>query len=237
MDGRTDRLEVKDKQFFLSSIFPPINPSTNQPMSITIIIIIVTVIASFYAWNNPSVQQKWMMNPYDIAQRNEYWRFITSGFIHSDYTHLFFNMLTLYFFGEIVEHIYYAYFGEIGNILFVALYLSGIVASDIPTYLKHRKNPHYNSLGASGGVSAVVFSGILFNPIQPLCLYFAICMPGFIFGTLYMLYSYFQAKRGGDYINHDAHLYGAFFGIGFSILIMPGVLMTFFHQVINWRMF
>lgn len=203
-------------------------------MSITIIIIVITVIISLYAWNNPSVQQKWMMNPYQVDQRNEYWRFVTSGFIHGDYGHLFFNMFTLYFFGSIIERIYYYYFGDLGNILFVGLYLVGIVVSDIPTYFKHHKTPHYNSLGASGGVSAVVFSGILFQPTQKLCLYLFICLPGFIFGAVYMLYSYFQAKRGGDYINHDAHLYGAFFGIGFSILIKPEVLLSFFQQVAEW---
>src|SRR6478735_1958172 len=98
-------------------------------MSLTLIIIIITVITSLYAWNNPAIQQKWMMNPYNVDRRKEYWRFVTSGFIHSDYTHLFFNMLTLYFFGEIIERIYYFYFGDLGTVFFVGLYLAGIVVS------------------------------------------------------------------------------------------------------------
>ena len=117
------------------------------------------------------------------------------------------------------------------------MYLAGIVASDVPTYLKHRNSPHYNSLGASGGVSAVVFSSILFAPLNPLNLMFIpIDIPGFIFGGLYMFYSYYQANRGGDNINHDAHLYGALFGIVFSVIVVPGALVNFVQQVSTWRL-
>lgn len=171
------------------------------------------------------------MNPYSTDQRREYWRFITSGFIHNDYMHLFFNMFTLYFFGGIVE-------STLGGVLFIILYLVGIIISDVPTFLKNRKNPYYNSLGASGGVSAVVFASILFYPMNPLYLMFIpIGIPGFIFGAIYMLYSYYQAERGGDNINHDAHLYGALFGILFAIIAVPGSLVHFFEQVSQWRLF
>lgn len=199
-------------------------------ISLTYVVIGVTVLASLYAWNNASVLQGWMMNPYSIDKRREYWRFITSGFIHNDYAHLFFNMFTLYFFGRIVER-------QLGGTLFLVMYLAGIVASDVPTYLKHRNSPHYNSLGASGGVSAVVFSSILFAPLNPLNLMFIpIDIPGFIFGGLYMFYSYYQANRGGDNINHDAHLYGALFGIVFSVIVVPGALVNFVQQVSTWRL-
>ena len=200
-------------------------------ISLTYVVIGVTVLASLYAWNNASVLQGWMMNPYSIDKRREYWRFITSGFIHNDYAHLFFNMFTLYFFGRIVER-------QLGGVLFLVMYLVGIVASDVPTYLKHRNSPHYNSLGASGGVSAVVFSSILFDPLNPLYLMFIpIGIPGFIFGGLYMFYSYYQANRSGDNINHDAHLYGALFGIVFSVIVVPGALVNFVQQVSTWRLF
>jgi membrane associated rhomboid family serine protease len=140
-------------------------------------------------------------------------------------------MFTLYFFGSTVEW-------RLGGGLFLILYLVGIVVSDVPTYLKNRKNPYYNSLGASGGVSAVVFASILFRPLAPLYLMFIpIPIPGFIFGGLYMLYSYYQAKRGGDYINHDAHLYGALFGLAFSILAVPSALPNFLAQISTWRLF
>jgi membrane associated rhomboid family serine protease len=206
-------------------------------ITVTLIIIVITVLASLYAWNNDAVFQKWILNPYTVQRRNEYHRLITSGLIHKDYMHLFFNMFALYFFGGLIEQTYIQAFGELGIVLYVGLYILGIIASDIPTYLKHRNHPHYNSLGASGGVSSVVFSSILFYPIEKICLYFVLCLPSFIFGAIYMLYSYMQAKKGGDYINHDAHLYGALFGIVFSIIIMPSVIVHFFTQVAGWRLF
>src|SRR5690606_26897500 len=127
-------------------------------MSITIILIIITVIASFYAWSNPTIQEKWIFSPYQVSKKNEYYRFITSGFIHADQMHLLFNMFTLYFFGELIEVVYQHYFGDLGLVLFVVLFLAGIVISDIKTFVKHNNSPHYRALGASGGVSAVVFS-------------------------------------------------------------------------------
>lgn len=199
-------------------------------LSLTIILIIITVIASLYAWSNATVMKNWMMNPYLTEQRRQYWRFVTSGLVHNDYMHLFFNMFTMYFFGHIVEQ-------QLGGGLFILMYVAGIIISDVPTYLKNRKNPYYNSLGASGGVSAVVFASILFQPLSPLYLFFIpVPIPGFIFGALYMFYSYYQAERGGDNINHDAHLYGALFGMLFAIMAVPGSLMNFFEQVSQWRL-
>lgn len=207
-------------------------------LSVTLIFIIITVAASFYAWSNQTVFNKWILNPYTVHRRKEYHRFITSGLIHNDSMHLLFNMIALYSFGTGVEQIFGYYFGGLGIVLYILLYLFGIIISDIPTYLKHKNHAYYNSLGASGGVSSVVFSFILFDPMRELMLLILpIPMPGFIFGGLYMFYSYYQAKRGGDFINHDAHLYGALFGIVFSILIMPPVIVSFFQQILNWRMF
>lgn len=206
-------------------------------MSITLIIIIITVGASLYAWNNQSIFQRWIFNPYYVQRRNDYIRFLTSGFIHNDYMHLFFNMFTLYWFGEVIEGVYSSLFGEMGKALFVFFYLLGIIVSEIPTYFKHKNHPHYNSLGASGGVAAVIFSAILFYPLEKLYLFGIIGIPGFIFGILYMVYSFYQAKRGGDFINHDAHLYGALFGIVFTIIIVPAVVPSFIEQLATWRLF
>lgn len=206
-------------------------------MSVTLIIIAITVIASFYAWNKPHIQQKWIFSPYIVNVNNEYYRFITSGFIHADQMHLLFNMFTFYFFGSLVENVYQYYFGSVGLVLFVALYLVGIILADIPTYIKHKNNPNYNALGASGGVSAVVFSSIMFFPLNDICLFAILCLPGFILGILYLLYSYFQGKKMGGNINHDAHFYGAAFGIVFSIIIDPTVIGRFFDQVMSFRIF
>ncbi|CAN5335961.1 rhomboid family intramembrane serine protease [soil metagenome] len=206
-------------------------------MSITFIIIAITVAVTVYTWNQPELQYKLMLNPYSISKKNEYFRFITSGFIHQDFIHLGFNMFTFYFFGQAIEYIYSNFFGELGPFLFVALYLVGIVVSDLPTYLKHKENPGYNSLGASGGVSAVVFSSILFYPLNEICFYGLLCFPGFILGALYIIYSIYMGKKSMNNINHDAHLYGALFGIAFSILIRPAVFVTFLEQVATYRPF
>jgi len=207
-------------------------------MSITIILIILTVAASIYSWNHQDIYQKWMMNPYAVVHKNQYYRLITSGFIHNGYVHLAFNMITLYFFGDVIEQIFKYYYGGAGTFYYLLLYFLGMVIADLPTLFKNRNNPNYNSLGASGAVSAVVFSSILFNPTAKICLFLPLlCLPGFIFGTLFILYSYFQGKRMADNINHDAHLYGALFGVIFSIAIEPGVIMSFFDQVLNYKIF
>ena len=207
-------------------------------MSITIILIILTVAASIYSWNHQDIYQKWMMNPYAVVHKKQYYRLITSGFIHNGYVHLGFNMITLYFFGDVIEQIFQYYYGGSGTFYYLLLYFMGMVIADLPTLYKNRNNPNYNSLGASGAVSAVVFSSILFNPTAKICLFLPLlCLPGFIFGTLFLVYSYFQGKKMADNINHDAHLYGALFGVIFSIIIEPGVIMSFFDQVLNYKIF
>jgi len=207
-------------------------------MSITIILIILTVAASIYSWNRQDIYQKWMMNPYAVVHKKQYYRLITSGFIHNGYVHLGFNMITLYFFGDVIEQIFQYYYGGSGTFYYLLLYFMGMVIADLPTLYKNRNNPNYNSLGASGAVSAVVFSSILFNPTAKICLFLPLlCLPGFIFGILFLAYSYFQGKRMADNINHDAHLYGALFGVIFSIIIEPGVIMSFFDQVLNYKIF
>jgi membrane associated rhomboid family serine protease len=205
-------------------------------MNITYILIGITALISFYAFNNSNVMAQLIMNPYVTYRRNQYYRFVTSGLIHKDHMHLIFNMISLYFFGPIIEQVFTAVFGTVGTIYYVLLYILAIVVSDIPTYLKHRNDPGYNSLGASGGISAIIFAFILFLPTQNICLYFALCMPGFILGTLYVIYSYYQGKRGGDNINHDAHLYGAVFGVIFCIILYPASVSLFVQQISDWNL-
>ncbi len=202
-------------------------------MNTTLILIIITIGISIYAWRQPALYQKWILNPYQVNHYNQYWRFLTSGFLHLNYTHLFFNMFALYFFGQNVAY----YFGRNGDWLMIALFLLGIIVSDIPTYLKHRNNPNYNSLGASGGVAAVIFSSIMFAPLNKIYLFFIpIGIPGFILGVLYIIYSYYQSKNMTDNINHDAHLFGSIFGVIFTIVMQPTVVPHFFEQIKQWSL-
>ena len=198
---------------------------------ITISLIIITVGISFLAWNKPAVYEQFLMNPYKVKRRLELHRFITSGFIHADYGHLFFNMFSLFLFGKIIEE-------NLSPLFYISLYLLAIIVSEIPTYLKNHINAYYNSLGASGGVAAVVFSAILLDPIKmEICIFFGLCVTAFIYGFLFLLYSYIQGKRGGDNINHDAHFYGALFGVIFTIIVYPEVLYRFLNELQDWGMF
>lgn len=206
-------------------------------MSVTLILIIITVGISWYAFQNQDLMHKWIFYPYTVNRDNSWYRFLTSGFLHADFSHLFFNMFTLYFFGTNVEYTFIGGFGQVtGILIFLLIYIGGIIVSDIPTYIKHRHDPGYRALGASGGVASVVFSSILFYPTHDICLYAVLCIPGFILGILYLIYSYFSGKRMGDNINHDAHLYGAVYGFIISLAIVPQAGPFFIQQISDWRL-
>ncbi len=202
---------------------------------ITYILLGITVLVSFYAWNNPTAMASFIMNPYRVHKRKEYYRLITSGFIHHDHLHLLLNAISLYYFGLGVERVFRQTFGQTGNFYYVLLYVLALIISDLPTLFKNKDKPYYNSLGASGAVSAIVFAYIVFRPLAEICLFFAICLPGFIMGVLFVIFSYYQGKRSMDNINHDAHLYGGLFGILFCIVLHPSAIGEFFEQVSQWR--
>jgi membrane associated rhomboid family serine protease len=207
-------------------------------LSITVLLIILTAGISIYGFSKPEFLHRWMFIPYQIKKKGQWDRFITSGFIHKDYIHLLFNMFTFYFFGGVVEQVLAYRFGPIlGGVVFVLFYVLGIVISDIPTYLKNQDNSYYRALGASGGTSATVFASIIILPLSDICLFGIICLPGFILGGLFLIYSYFKGKNQDDAINHDAHLYGAIFGIMFILIISPSSAITFFDQIKNYRPF
>jgi membrane associated rhomboid family serine protease len=207
-------------------------------MIVTYIIIGLNLIASVYAWNNTEKLYSWMLNPYAVVHRKQYYRLITSGFIHNDWVHLIFNMITLYFFGSNMEYIFTYLYGGTGTFYYLILYFMGMLIADIPTIIKYRDQPNYNSLGASGAVSAALFASIIFDPTNKVCIFIPVfCIPGFIFGILYLLYTYYQGRRMADNINHDAHLYGALFGILFSVILRPSVVPNFFDQIFNYQIF
>ena len=205
-------------------------------MSINTALLIITVIISIAAWQNKALMEKLILHPYTISQKGQYYRMISSGFIHQGFIHLLFNMIALFFFGAAVEVIISTIYPGVGRGLYLIFYLSAIVVSDLPTLRKQRSNTHYFSLGASGGVSAIVFCWILFFPLEIIYVYF-IPIPGFILGGLYIAYSYYQSKNPQSHINHDAHLYGALYGILFTALIYPKVIPRFFEQLKDFSIF
>jgi membrane associated rhomboid family serine protease len=198
-------------------------------LSITLILIIITVIISFTAFNNEKITNDLVFWPPMIKQKKQFYRFITSGFIHADIAHLAFNMITLYFFGRAMELFFIERIGKVGFLLF---YIIGIIVSEVPSYIKHQNNYSYRSLGASGAVTAILFSFILLSPWQTLFVFF-LPLPAIIFAVIYIGYTIYMDKKGGDYVNHSAHLWGAVWGILATIIMEPTVIPHFLEQLMN----
>ncbi|GAB3246393.1 rhomboid family intramembrane serine protease [Larkinella harenae] len=206
-------------------------------MNVTLAIIVITVLVTLYGWQNESFLESTVLNPQKVFRRGQWYRLLTSGFVHADLGHLAFNMFTLYFFGTLIEQIFGALFGESGSIYLLGFYLIAIVVSDLPTLIRHRDRANYNSLGASGGVSALLFGAIMFVPTENIRIMGVIPIPGFIFGAIYMAYSFYESRQGRGRINHDAHLFGAIFGIIVVVVLYPPVISHFVSQVSGWRLF
>ena len=198
------------------------------PFNHTVTIIIITLIVSFMAFNSPQLKARLIFWP-PAMQRGQIDRFITHGFVHADGTHLLFNMITLFFFGSIIESFYRQYFYDLGFILF---YWGGLIFAILPSYIKHRNDAQWASLGASGAVSAVLFAYILFQPWKLIFVFF-IPVPAIIFAVLYVGYSIWAGKRNNDNINHSAHLWGAAYGIIVTLMIEPKLFNHFLNQLIN----
>ena len=196
--------------------------------SLSLIIIIITCLISIMSFNKPGEIDKLSMWPYMVKEHKQYYRFITAGVVHADYMHLGFNMLTMWFFGKFIETIFQQLFG--GKIYFLVFYVLALIVSDIPSYVRHRNNYSYRSIGASGAVSAVVFAFILLQPWAKIVV-FVIPMPAILYGALFLGYSVYMSRRGGDGINHDAHFWGAVFGIVFPLCIRPELAGYFIQQI------
>ena len=195
---------------------------------ITIALIAVTCVVSWMAFSNRKLMDRLILWPPAIERHKQYDRLVGYGFIHADFMHLFFNMFTLFFFGRYME-------GTITELtgspwIYLGFYLAALVVSILPTYLKHQKDPNYRSLGASGAVSAVLFAFILLDPWATIGVMF-IPMPAIVFAVLYVAYSIWMDKRGGDNVNHGAHLAGAAFGVLFMVIMEPRVLGHFLQQL------
>lgn len=200
-----------------------------SPGIITYLIIGITAITSFSAFSNVDFLNRLIFYPVEIKDRNEWWRFITHGFIHADIQHLIFNMLTLYFFGRQIEMTFEYIFGN--PYVYPVFYLSALIAASLPSYAKHKEKSYYRSLGASGAISAVLFATILFDPWQTLMLNFFIPIPALLFAVGYVVYSSYMSKKGNDHIGHDAHLYGAVYGLVFPVVFKPQLISYFLEQL------
>lgn len=199
-------------------------------LTLSISIIVITCLISIPAFNNGKMVDDLSMWPYMVKERNQYYRFITSGFVHGDFMHLGFNMLTLYFFGSGIENAFALLFGS--KLYFLFFYVLALILSDMPTFIKHRNHSYYRTIGASGAVSAVVFAAILFAPWNNIYVYF-IRVPAIVYGVLYLGYTIYMSRgENRDGINHDAHLWGAVVGILFPIVYKPELASYFLEALL-----
>jgi len=202
----------------------------------TFILIVITCVISLLAFNNEDLFSRLQFNAYQIYHRKEWYRIISHGFVHANWWHLFVNMFVLYFFGSTTE----AYLKSLASegiikypvLIFLILYLAALIFSSSISLLRHKDNHWYNAVGASGAVSALLFFTIFFNPWGTIGVYF-IPVPGIIFAVLYIIYSQYMSKRGGDNIGHDAHLLGAIFGFVFPLFLNFELYKIFISQLFS----
>lgn len=196
------------------------------------LIIGITVIISILAFYNEELFNKLKFNAYEIKNYREGWRFFSYGFLHAGWVHLFINMFVLYSFGDVVEGVFRYTFGLKGIFYFVLLYAGSIIFSVLFDYRKHLDNPYYSAVGASGAVSAIVFSSIILYPSGSIYLFLIpIPIPSPVFGILYLIYSAYMSKKAQDNIGHSAHFWGAIFGVVFTIIIKPQFALGFWESL------
>ncbi len=202
---------------------------------LTLVIVGVTSVISFITFQNPILMSRYDFSPFRIRERKEYYRVLTHAFLHADWVHLIINMVVLYSFGAYVEREFKALenAGHIssGPASYLLLYFSAVLVSSITTYFKKKNDPYYAAVGASGAVSAVLFTSIFFSPLEKILLYGVLPLPGIVFGVLYLAYSTYMGKREGDRVNHDAHLWGAIYGILFPLFLDPSLIRYFLNQL------
>ncbi len=201
-------------------------------MIVTYVIIAISVITSLVAFNRPDIFDKLKFNAYAINKHKEWYRFFSYGLIHADYMHLFINMFVFYSFGGIVENIFHIYFDSEATLFYILLYVGGIAFSSLWDFGKYKNNSYYNAVGASGAVSAILFSSIILYPQGKIFLFFIpIGIPAPIFGILYLAYSAYMAKKGTDNVGHSAHFWGAIYGVVFTIALKPELTIMFIHNL------
>ena len=204
---------------------------------VTIIIIILTVLFSYKGFQDQSFFYKFDFAPYQVKYNKEYYRFLSHAFLHADWTHLFFNMFVLFNFGGITNIGLQQYSGEsLGIFYYLLLYIGGAAFATLTTYKKHQENNNYHSIGASGAVSAVLFSYIIFFPVNGIHLIILpfFDLPAIVWGLIYLAYEQYQSKQSKGNVNHEAHITGAIFGIVFTIVTNPSTATNFYYQLIAY---
>lgn len=196
---------------------------------LTLVLIGVTVLVSWLAWKNPRLLERLILWPPAISRGRQYDRLLTHGFIHADWQHLLFNMITLFFFGRYAEAVIGHFIGPGG---FLAFYLSAILIAILPTYLRHRDDERYRSLGASGAVSAVLFAFIMIEPWSWIFVFF-VPVPAIAYGVFFVGYSYWMDRHGQSHTNHSAHLSGAIYGVLFILAMEPSLGARFIDQLLS----
>ncbi len=199
---------------------------------VTIALIAITCVVSWMAFDKRSLADRLVLWPPALERRHEYWRLVSYGFVHADIGHLAFNMITLFFFGREIERVMAGVTGS--WLTYPLFYLAALAVSILPSYLKHRHDANYVSLGASGAVTAVLFAFILLSPWTLIFVFF-IPVPAIVYAVFYVGYSLWMDRRGGDRINHSAHLSGAAFGVLFMVMMAPEVTGIFWRQLMSPR--
>ncbi|MDB5131221.1 MAG: rhomboid family intrarane serine protease [Mucilaginibacter sp.] len=189
------------------------------------VIFSITILTSIMAFSNDNIHANMILHPYSVYRGKRVYTVITSGLIHNDWMHLFFNMMSYYFFSFQLEVL-------LGHWQFGLLYTVSLILSDLPTVYKHKNDQWYHSLGASGAVSAVIFSYILFSPLMKMMIMpIPIGIPAVLFGVLYLVYCNYASKYSRDNINHDAHMFGALSGLLITIALNPHIVNSFLQQI------
>ena len=194
----------------------------------TYIIIAATLGISYLCFNNRELFDRLSLKPFRVIHKHEWYRVISHGFVHGDWMHLFVNMFTFWSFGQFIEGAFQQL--GFGWGAFLVLYFGGMIVASIGDLVRYRNTSWYTSIGASGAVSAVLFSAIFLNPWSKILLFAVVPIPGIIFGFIYLAYCQYMARQGGDNINHNAHFYGAIFGFLFPILMKPALFQVFLSQ-------
>lgn len=203
-------------------------------MSITLGIIILTSLVSYLAFNRYDLFDKLKFSPARVLHERQYYRLASYALLHSGWGHLLVNMFVLFSFGSAVEKYFHDAFGAKYVVNYLLLYIGAVIFSNAHALIKYRNDHFYSAVGASGGVAAVLFSSILFNPWSRIYFFGILPIPGILFGLVYLFYCYYMDKQNKDNIAHDAHLLGAIFGLVFPTLMQPEIFLLFTKKLLSF---